>query len=438
MDFVPHSLESPHRIDPRHFTRTRKLPLHRLIVFVLHLVARGRTEGMDIEAQTFFAQARQSGLWPEAEAASRSALSRRRALAPWTLFADLLGKALRLADELWTGAGHWHGLRVLAIDGSHFTLPATAPLRRAFDPLSGLEHPGKGHYPQCLIVTLYDVLRRLPLARAIVANDASEREQALALLREAGGQSQIVLFDRGFPQFDLLAALLHECKGHFLMRCPATSTFREIVAFAQSGAQEAIIHLRPSDLYLRQCSPERRQRAKAQRLVLRAIRLQAPDGKLSVLLTDLLDARAHSAADLRELYWQRWRVEEYFREEKVVMDVEAFHGKSENAIRQELFAAAIMTVIARLMANIAQHAQPSPNPAARPQDKNALIATAQAACLLAPENPRRAIALFEQLLERIQRVKYYPPPKKRPPQPRVTKQIINKWAFNKKAKLHAP
>ena len=414
------------------------MPLHQLIVFVLHLVAHGRTEGMDIEAQSFFSHARQSGLWPAACAPSRSALSRRRSLVPWELFAELLGKAMALADELWPAAQDcfWRGLRVLAIDGSHFTLPASGALRQRFDPQSGLEHSGRGHFPQCLVVTLYDALRRLPLARSIVANNATEQEQARALLRLGGFDNSLVLFDRGYPQFDLLAFLLHEFKGHFLMRCPASNTFREIVQFIQSGQAQAIIHLRPSHSYLSACTPEQRHIARAQCLVLRAIRLESPGGTLSVLLSDLLDAQAYPVADLRDLYGRRWKIEEYFREEKVVMDVEAFHGKTENAVRQELFAAAIMTVIARLMAAIANENKPASH--AAPQHKNALIATAQAACLLAAENPHAAIAVFQELLQRIARIKYYPPRKKRPTQPRVSKQNVNKWTLNKKANLKIP
>ena len=72
-------------------------------------------------------------------------------------------------------------------------------LRKAFDPDSGLDHPGQGHYPQCLVSTVYDVFRRLPIARTVQSiAHANEREEVKVLLPRIplGG---VLLFDRGYP-----------------------------------------------------------------------------------------------------------------------------------------------------------------------------------------------------------------------------------------------
>ncbi len=61
----------------------------------------------------------------------------------------------------------WNGLSGFAFDGSKYTRPATPALRDEFDPKSGFEYDEKGHYPQCLVTTVYDVFRRLPIARAV-------------------------------------------------------------------------------------------------------------------------------------------------------------------------------------------------------------------------------------------------------------------------------
>ena len=426
-ELIPHVLNPAYRTSASSFTRQRKLPLHRLIVFVLHLAANGRREGMAIGASRFFDQACRDGLWSESEPPSAGAVSRRRAQLPWEVFRDLLNKANALAEQLWADGEQalWHGLRVLAADGSRFTLPASQALRQEFDPQSGLDHPGRGHYPQCLVMTLYDVMRRLPLARSIMPlHDGSEREMARQLLPQAPANC-IVLFDRGFPQFELLDYLLHEFHGHFLMRCCGSNTFAEVLEFVQSGHSEALIDLRPSKSLLKDLPAAQRRAMQSKSLPLRAIRMLNPEGELSVLLTDLIDADAYPAQEIIDLYFRRWRIEEYYREEKIVMDAEAFHGQSPNAIRQELFAAAIMTVIARLMAALAEQAHGlDPRQA---QAKNALLATAEAACFFAAENPDAAVALFHHLLKQIARIKYYPPKTKRPSQPRVSKKTPNKW-----------
>ena len=426
MDFIPRVVDPQYRKCPADFSRKRKLPLHQIIAFILHLVAKGPAAGMDIEAGRFFTQAQALGLWPEAQPAGRSAISQCRAKLPWEIFRDLLVKANALAAQLWVPAPDhlWHGLRVLAIDGSKFTLPASAELRKEFDPQSGLDNPNKGHYPQALVNTLYDVMRRLPLARTVVSIHDSERVQVHKLLPYAP-DSSIILFDRGYPAFDLLETLTCHFTGHFLMRGPASNTFREIEDFMQSGKTDAVILLRPSKKYL-ESLPSSLRRIKCDATIhLRAIRMESPDGKLSVLLTDLLDGAIYPPAELIELYLRRWRIEEYYRQEKIVMDVETFHGRTANAIRQELFAAAVMTVIARIMAALTEE-----NHALKPgqtQAKNALFATAQVACLLAAEAPAVAIEIFERLLEQIARIKYYPPKSKRPPQPRITKRSPKKW-----------
>ncbi|BBL77313.1 hypothetical protein [Methylomagnum ishizawai] len=68
------------------------------------------------------------------------------------------------------------GLSVFAIDGSKYRLPA-------FDPDGGLDRPGRGHYPLCLVSTAHDMFRRIPIARTVQPMArADEREEAKALL----------------------------------------------------------------------------------------------------------------------------------------------------------------------------------------------------------------------------------------------------------------
>ena len=82
---------------PQDFSRCRKLPLARLIVVLLSLVASGRDKGVDTKLSEFFTLARRSGLWPEGQSPHRSALSKARAKIPWQAFATLLGHVVALA-----------------------------------------------------------------------------------------------------------------------------------------------------------------------------------------------------------------------------------------------------------------------------------------------------------------------------------------------------
>ena len=110
----------------KHFTRTRKLPFQRLVTFILSLVTSGKSKGVDIKSGEFFKTARRSGLWPDAEAVHRSALTRARKKVSWTVFRDILKEAVDLAYKLWPRDPSylWHGMTVIAIDGSKDDLPA--------------------------------------------------------------------------------------------------------------------------------------------------------------------------------------------------------------------------------------------------------------------------------------------------------------------------
>ena len=325
----------------------------------------------------------------------------------------------------------WHGMSVIAFDGSKYDLPATEEIRKEFDPHSGFHYEGRGHFPQCLVTTAYDVFRRLPIARSVVSIHGSEREQAQALLPYIPSRS-VLLFDRGYPSFELISYLReYHKRGHFLFRCPAESTFPAVQKFVRSGRQEDYIAIAPSNKYVQGLTA--RQRKKVMGIQLRMIRLVSPEGTISVLLTNLLDKACFSKEEIIDLYFRRWAIEDHYRNEKVVLEIEKFHGKTPNSIRQELFAVVIMSVIARtLMVITSQVHGPK---TAEFQFKNAIMTLAAEAAILVPNDPEIAAQVFSEILEAIARVKYYRPKTPRPAQPRVTKRPPNKWCSGRRNKL---
>lgn len=390
------------------------------MVFLLSLAASGKGRGVDGKAGAFFRQARRSGLWPEAEAVHRSTVTKARAHLSWEAFERLHRDAVRLAYGVWPASDGdtWMGLSVFAIDGSKYRLPASAALRAAFDPDSGLDQPGRGHYPLCLVSTAHDVFRRIPIARTVQPMArADEREEAKALLAHIppGG---VILFDRGYPSHDLIDRLTRHYQGYWLMRCPASGSFAAVEAFAQSGRAEAAIALTPP---------------RSKPVAVRAIRLVGPDGELSVLITNLVDADRFPAAAVTGLYFRRWELEVHYRDEKASLDIETFHSRTENGVRQELFAVLVMAVISRILMSLAPH--PDPAIDAQPQFKNAMITLAGEAFVLAPRHPELALLIFGELLDEIARVRYYRPKTARPPQPRVCKKPVSKWQVDKAKRI---
>jgi len=399
----------------------------------LSLVASGKAQGVDGKSGEFIKQARRSGLWSDAETVHRSAVTKARKKLSWRVFDSLLKKAVQLAYEIWPNSPEytWHGMTVTAFDGSKYDLPASDEIRKTFDPESGLDFPGKGHYPQCLVSTAFDVFRRLPVARTVnPIQTGNERGDVKTLLPLLPKQPQVLLFDRGYPSYDMIHYLTHHDQPHqFIFRCPASSTFKRVEEFVNSGLKDALIWLdAASHINPRPSAPDQLKSIK-----LRVVRLESPDGTLSVLITNLLDSTLYTSRSLIELYFRRWRIEEQYRDEKTHLDIETFHSQSVNGIKQELFAVIVMCVISRVMMVLVT--EKSPDRLHSPQFKNATISLAMDAALLTAENSEVALRIFQELLAEISRVKYYKPKKPRKSYPRVSRKPINKWQQDKGKKM---
>lgn len=423
LHLIPDTLDVKQKRRSQDFTRSRKLPLKKVILTTMSAVGNGTTNGTATHLGALFRNARRSGLWPDAQAVHPSALSKARQKVPWEVFQTTLHDAVDLAYDLWPDGPQdtWNGLSVYAIDGSKFTLPATEAMRQEFDPTSGLDQAGKGHYPQCLVSTLYDVFRRLPVARTIVSSHGSEREEALALHPHVPDKS-VLLFDRGYPSYDLFRALI-KARQLFLFRCPATCTFPAVEAFVTTGKPEATIWITPTKKALARLSPRQRKHLKA--IKIRVILLRHPDGTVSVLLTNLLNRVRYPRHDIIDLYFRRWTLESYYKDEKVTLHIETFHSRTPPGIRQELWAAMIMSVIARTLMIIAQQRHLSAHQVC--QWKHAILTLSAEAAFLAPDDPDQALCIFTELLQELARVKYYPPATPRASQPRINKHPVNTW-----------
>jgi len=446
--------------NPKHFNRKRKLSFERLVVFILHIVS-GDTKGIDIKSGLLFKMARQSGLWHHAQPATRSAVTKARKKLHWKVFENVFRSVVILALRHWpTDTKYlWHGMSVFAVDGSKFTLPASDEIRAYFDPDSGLQSVGKGHYPQALVSTAFDVFRRIPVARTVMPNNASERQQAMAML--ARMPCGMVLLDRGYPSYEFILYLMENYAGHFLFRCPVRSTFPAVMRFLATGADDGIIEIAPSDTYRSKQSPAARRQLSS--LTVRVVRVILPHGKIAVYLTDLLDSATFSREEIANLYRRRWEVETHYRDEKVHLAIETFHTRSVNGIHQELFAVVIMAVIARTLMALsmalatvkelasgmgpaigkeepadAVPASPTKSRSTRPepQFKHAITALGQDVAMLAADDPWRALQRFTELLEQIGKVKYYRPKHPRPSQPRATKRKINKWIKGRAVRMN--
>lgn len=215
----------------------------------------------------------------------------------------------------------WRGLNAAAMDVSKYRMPATKEIREEFDPHSGLEHPGKGHYPQSNVCTLYDVFRCIPIAKVVASVHVPERELAMRLLPFVR-PGTVLIFDRGYPSYEFLLKLLTDFPGYFLVRYPARSTFPAVEAFIASGKDQDEIFIDPSVSFSRQVPAAVRKNLKPIRV--RPIRLVSPTGVVSVLLTNLYDPDEFPMQEIIDLYWKRREIETGYRDEKEPLEIQEF------------------------------------------------------------------------------------------------------------------
>jgi hypothetical protein len=265
---------------------------------------------------------------------TQQAFSRARQKIRWQAFRILFEYSVHVhyinyADEI----QHWNGYRVFAIDGSKLSLPNDKALRKYF----GTSGAGNTS-PTAQGSTLYDVFNNMVVDARIEPMKKGERTLAemhinhLRTLESFEIWKELIIFDRGYPSFELINTLIEQ-KIHFLMRVKTkfSSTIDAL------GRGDHIISLEQD----------------GNLLFLRVIKFRLSSGEIETLITDLMDKKL-SVNTFKKLYFKRWPVETKYNEIKNKLDIENFSGKLVNNIRQDFFATMLLTNLATDFFNEAQ------------------------------------------------------------------------------------
>jgi len=398
---------------PGGFTREGVLSPSLLVMLLLFMAADAGRHGYQILLDAFWDQAQSAGIELPCERAPAAAsfCNARKKLRPQALRSMLRTLA---AGLLARQATRWHGLRVFAIDGSRLSVQRSRELWQSCG------SPIGGGTPQVQVTTLFELFAEIPLDVDVGPCASAERVQAATHL-DCLGPGDLLVLDRGYPSFALLRDL--ERRGlHFAVRVPCASTFPAVLQFLASGHSDAQIEIAPSWEFLRV------HRGPCQPLRLRAVRLRGPDGTPTVILTSL-PSKEFSRADVGRLYRRRWRIEEHYKLLKSEhFGQRQFHAKSFAGVAQEIYAQALLLVVARALAAAALDPPRAPTlrPSTRIHVKAAIAAVARhlVELLLRRDTDRLAILvvrLHDQIRRRLQ------PP--RPPRacPRRSFKPSSKW-----------
>ncbi len=210
----------------------------------------------------------------------------------------------------------YHGYRLIAIDGSVYTLPNTAEIIKEFGK-NVLSDNGKWIKAQVSFAA--DVLNNICADAVIGPYKQGEGEQAISMMDNLG-KNNLYLFDRGyFGRVFLRNVVRTGCQFCFRVQKNACS---EVIEFINSKRRNKVGYIE----------------VEGEKIKVRFTKIRLDTGEDEYLVSSLLNNKKFTNADLKALYHLRWGVEEQYKDMKYAICVENFIGKKPNSIKQEFFA----------------------------------------------------------------------------------------------------
>lgn len=296
--------------------------------------------------------------------ATKSAFVQQRYKLSWTVLEEVLENFNKLHKD----TKKYKGYRVLAVDGTTVNM-ARNPNAPSF--VQNNSNP-KG-YNQLHVTPLFDVLNKTYLHCLIQPQPRQDEIGALLFMLEWHDfdEKTLIVADRGFESYYLFAELMREKQMDFLIRVkqdrsamreikklPMTELDREIsftITTSQTkedkenGYVFIQTHKDAGRIYSNKTRAGRWYLPSPYPMKFRVVRFQLDTGEYETLATSL--PPSVTLAEIKELYHSRWGIETSFRELKYGMGLVNLHGKKDDFVRQEIFAAMVMSNFCSRIAN---------------------------------------------------------------------------------------
>ncbi len=244
-----------------------------------------------------------------ADTLADSSWADRRARLPWDIFAELMRRVLRPKATHRQREAFWRGWRLVALDGTQFSLTNTPQILTRF--VKAQTRRGRAAFAKITTAVLLEVGLHNPLAAAIGRHGESEWALAQRLLAQLPKRA-LLLGDRLYGVAAFVAHAQAACTrvgSHFLLRVSRSTKPRVLKHLADGTRLVQIAHRarqRPGQIL--EWFEVREIRVRVGRPGYRPHELR--------LWTSLVDPRTAPAIELAQLYAQRWEHELYFRELK--------------------------------------------------------------------------------------------------------------------------
>lgn len=190
----------------------------------------------------------------------------------------------------------------------------------------------------------YDVVNELVLDAKIAPRRSCEKELAFNHIKHLNANSDILVFDRGYPCHWLIGLLMKE---DFKFCFWLSTAWRKATTRMNEGEDDVDWVMKHNT---HKTSDEmKRYQISKQIHGLRLVAVDLPSGIKEILLTNLTDRNEFSLEDIKRLYHLRWGVEEAYKSFKKTLHIEHFTGRTTLAIRQDFHARVFMLNMASMI-----------------------------------------------------------------------------------------
>lgn len=239
-----------------------------------------------------------------------SSLSERRTRLPWEVFSELMRLGLHtLAQAATHPEAFWRGWRLVALDGTQFSLTNTPQVKATAR--KAKSRRGRAAFAKITTGVLLELGLHNPLAAAIGRGGQSEWALALELLAQLPARA-LLLADRLHGCAAFVAAAQAACEkvgSHFLIRARTNIRVQTVKRFKDGSRLVRLpVRQKGQPRVITQWVEVREIRVRVQRPGHRAQELR--------LWSSLLDPQSAPAQELTQLYARRWEHELYYRELK--------------------------------------------------------------------------------------------------------------------------
>ncbi|GMT50021.1 MAG: hypothetical protein IEMM0008_1560 [bacterium] len=227
----------------------------------------------------------------------------------------------------------WHGLRLLAVDGTRLMLPNHPSVKEEFGECSfgskadSVRSMGLGSM-------LYDVLNQISIDAQLAPYKKSSEKVLLENHMSKLKENDLLLLDRGYPSILLFFQLMARGVG-FCVRMKG-SWWTVVREFRKSDQKERIVSftLPKKDKNKMEGYPGWAEKE----IKCRLVKVELDSGETEILCTSLIDMQRYPHDQFKELYHYRWNEEEAYKLLKNRIELEDFSGKTAKAVRQDFHA----------------------------------------------------------------------------------------------------